>query len=109
MAEPRRELPAGLLNDVKALLDVTWQDPVTDKKYTEMIQSGMAYLDGKYGTQADYTVPGEPRTLLMEYVRYARDSALDVFEVNYQNRILAMQNDRRVAAYVESAIPAPGA
>lgn len=107
MAMPRTEVPAGLLRDVKAFLDVTWQDPATDKKYTEMILSGMAYLDGKYGAEADYTVTGEPRTLLMEYVRYARDSALDVFETNYQNRILAMQNDRKVAAYVESTVPSP--
>ena len=107
MATPRTEVPAGLLGDVKAFLYVTWQDPATDKKYTEMILSGMAYLDGKYGAEADYTVTGEPRTLLMEYVRYARDSALDVFETNYQNRILAMQNDRKVAAYVESTVPSP--
>lgn len=102
---PRTEVPAGLLDDVKAFLDVTWQDPATDKKYTEMILGGMAYLDDKYGAQADYTVPGEPRTLLMEYVRYARDSALDVFETNYLNRLLAMQNSKKVTDYVESTVP----
>lgn len=104
---PRTELPAGLLDAIKAVLDVTWQDPATDAKYTALILSGIAYLDGIYGAQADYTVPGEPRTLLVEYVRYARDSALDVFETNYQNRLLAMQHQRRLAAYVESAVPAP--
>lgn len=103
---PRTEVPAGLLDDVKAFLDVTWQDPATDKKYTEMILSGMAFLDGIYGAQADYTVPGEPRTLLMEYVRYDRDSALDVFVTNYQNRLLAMQNNKKVTDYVESTVPA---
>ena len=41
--------------------------------------------------------------LLMEYVRYARDSALDVYENNYTNMILSMQNERAVARYVESA------
>ena len=104
---PRTEVPEGLLGDVEAYLNVTWEDPKTDKRYTEMILSGMAYLDAKYGEQADYTVPGEPRTLLFEYVRYDRDSALDVFENNYRNRILGMQNGRRVAAYVASTIPAP--
>lgn len=104
---PRTAIPEGLLGDVKNYLDVTWEDPGTDQRYSEMILSGMAYLDDKYGAQADYTVPGDPRTLLMEYVRYARDSALDVFENNYRNRILAMQNGRRVAAYVESTVPAP--
>ena len=103
----RTQVPEGLLGDIKAILDVTWDDPVTDRKYSAWILSGMAYLDGVYGAQADYTAPGEPRTLLVEYVRYARDSALDVFETNYQNRLLAMQHQRRLAAYVESAVPAP--
>lgn len=105
---PRTEVPAGLLADVKAFFDVTWEDAGTDKKYAEMILSGMAYLDDKYGAPADYTVPGEPRTLLFEYVRYDRDSALDVFEVNYLNRLLGMQNGRRVTAYVASPVPAQG-
>lgn len=104
---PRTEVPAGLLDDVKSFLDVTWDDPATDKRYTTMILSGMAYLDEKYGAHADYTVPGEPRTLLFEYVRYDRDSALDVFETNYRNRILAMQNGRRVTAYVAGTVQAP--
>ena len=34
--------------------------------------------------------------MLFEYVRYARDSALDVFENNYTSMILAMQHERRV-------------
>lgn len=103
----RTEIPEGLLKDVKAYLNITWQDPVTDAQTSEHILSGMAYLDDKNGAPADYTVPGEPRTLLFEYCRYARDSALDVFETNYLNRILAMQNNRKVAAYVESTLPAP--
>ena len=68
----------------------------------------MAYLDLKYGEKADYTLDGMPRTLLMEYVRYARVSALDVVDNNYQSRLLGMQNERRVNAYVESADQAQG-
>lgn len=44
----------------------------------------------------DYTAEGFPRILLFEYVRYARDEALDVFENNYLSMLLAMQNERRV-------------
>ncbi len=94
--EAMAEIPAGLLDDVKAYSDVTWSDPATDRKYSEMILSAMAYLNDKNGAPADYCVPGEPRTLLFEYVRYARDSALDVFENNYMHRLLAMQHDRRL-------------
>lgn len=99
-------IPAELLSDVKNHVDVTWDDDATDKKYRELISQGMVYLNGKYGSTADYETPGLPRTLLMEYVRYARDSALDVFENNYMSMILAMQHERQVTAYVESSEPA---
>ena len=99
-------IPAELLADVKNHTDVTWEDDATDRKYRELISQAMAYLNGKYGTTADYTRPGLPRTLLMEYVRYARDSALDVFENNYSSMILAMQHERQVQAYVESSLSA---
>ncbi len=40
--------------------------------------------------------------MMMEFVRYARDEALDVFENNYMALILDMQNGRMVREYVES-------
>lgn len=107
MAADRNSLPDGLLADVKNYLNITWSDEATDAKVSGIIASGMAYLDDKLGEAADYTQDGMPRTLLMEYARYMRDSALDVFEANYQALILGMQNRRQVSAYgngVESAI-----
>lgn len=97
-------VPAELLAAVKNHVDVTWEDEATDRKYRELISQGMVYLDGKYGAPAQYGWPGLPRTLLMEYVRYARDSALDVFENNYMSMILAMQHERRVSAYVAGTV-----
>lgn len=96
----RHNLPDGLLADVKAYLNITWADEATDNKIGGLIASGMMYLDGKYGGQADYTADGLPRTLLMEFVRYGRDAALDVFENNYMSMILAMQNEKAVNDYV---------
>lgn len=98
----RNNLPVGLLEDVENYLSITWQDGTTDKRISGLIAAGMVYLDGKLGEQADYTQDGLPRTLLMEYVRYARDYAMDVFENNYLSMLLDMQNDRKVKAYVES-------
>lgn len=92
-------MPQGLLSDVKNYLNITWDDVATDAKISGLIASGMMYLNSKYGAEADYTEDGMPRTLLMEYVRYARDSALDVFENNYQALILGMQNERLVTSY----------
>ena len=95
----RTGLPAGLLEDIENSLDVTWKDEATDRKYSGLIASGMIYLNEKAGEEMDYAVDGEGRTLLQEYVRYARDGALDVFENNYLHLLLSMQNNRKVKAY----------
>ena len=64
----------------------------------------MAYLDDKAGEELDYTQAGYGRSLLLDYVRYARDGAADVFENNYRHLLLAMQNNRKVAAYASDAV-----
>lgn len=97
-------LPDGLLDSVKNYLDVTWVDASTDQKLAEMIGGGMRYLNRVAGETLDYTTSGDGRTLLFEYVRYARDSAMDVFENNYQSLIVALQNDRRVSRYETDAV-----
>lgn len=97
-----------LLADIKNYLNITWDDDATDRKISGLIEDGIVYLDLKRGAPADYTVPGLPRTLLKDYCRYARDSALDVFENNYQALLLGMRSQSEVTQYVESAKPAVG-
>lgn len=88
-----------LLPDIKTYLDITWDDDAVDTKVWNLTVGGMSYLDGKIGEPQDYTTPGLHRDLLMDYVRYARDGAADIFENNYRHLILAAQNERRVSAY----------
>ena len=103
----RQTVPAALLADAKNYLNITWDDEATDAKINGLIASAAAYLDSKLGGQPDYEADGMPRTLLMEYVRYARDSALDVFESNYLALILTAQNESLVMQNaVESALQA---
>ena len=103
MAAP---VSAEVLAGAKLWCNITWSDEATDAKVSALIASGEAYIDGKLGIPADYTVSGEPLTLLCEYVRYGLSDALDVFESNYLNRLLAMQHERKVAAYAEDAVSA---
>lgn len=92
-----------LLAGVRNYLDITWPDAGLDRKLCELIDAGILYLDDKAGEAQDYSRPGPGRTLLLEYVRYARDGAMDVFENNYRHLLLAMQNNRRVEAYAADA------
>ena len=95
---------AALLSAVKLWCSITWSDEATDAKVSDLIASGEAYIDGKLGAAGDYDSPGEPLTLLKEYVRYGLSDALDVFEANYLNRLLAMQHERRVSEYAEDTL-----
>lgn len=95
---------AALLEAVKLWCNITWSDEATDTKVSDLIASGETYIDGKLGAAGDYDTPGEPLTLLKEYVRYGLSDALDVFETNYLNRLLAMQHERQVAQYAADAV-----
>nr|DAE96501.1 MAG TPA: Head Tail Connector Protein [Caudoviricetes sp.] len=98
------EVSDSLLNSVKLWCNITWSDEAADAKVSDLIASGEAYIDGKLGAAGDYDAPGEPLTLLKEYVRYGLSDALDVFETNYLNRLLAMQHERQVAQYAADAV-----
>lgn len=84
---------------LKIYLPIPWESAADDARLAEIVRAGAAYLDKRNGAPADYQTPGLPRTLLMEYARYARDNALDVFENNYQSMILEMQNDSLVEQF----------
>ena len=88
-----------LLPDIKNYLDITWSDDALDKKIWGITVTGMLYLDSKIGTEQDYTKPG----LLMDYVRYTRDGAADIFEHNYLHLLLAARNERLVTSFAENA------
>lgn len=91
-----------LLPDVKNYLDITWSDEALDKKIWDITVAGMLYLDSKIGTAQDYTQPGLARALLMDYVRYTRDGAADIFEHNYLHLLLAARNERLVTDFAEN-------
>lgn len=100
MEAGRSGVSDALLTDVKNYLDITWSDEATYSKVLGFIASGMDYLDKKAGGAQDYETDGTGRTLLLEYCRYFRDSALDVFENNYRSMILALRHERVVMGRV---------
>lgn len=85
-----------LVDEVKNNLNIDWEYEGTNKQVTNWTKSGVSYLNRLAGESMDYLVESAEWSLLMEFVRYARDGALDVFEGNYLNLILAMQNEKRL-------------
>lgn len=92
----------ALLADIKNYLDITWDDDATDRKISGIISNGINYLTLKGGQGLDFN-GGLANQLLKDYVRYTRDSALDVFENNYKSMIMGLKLERKVIDYVENA------
>lgn len=102
----RQDVSTALLNDVETYLNITWSDPATDDRVRGLIAAGSAYIDGKAGQVCDYEEDGAARSLLFDYVRYARDEASDVFENNYRHLLLSLQQGVEVNRYVSKTAAA---
>ncbi|WP_195270328.1 hypothetical protein [Eubacterium sp. 1001713B170207_170306_E7] len=99
-------LPEGLLEAVKNYVDMTWEDPESEKKLSGIIARGMAYINRIAGSEQDFTEEAKPRELLFDYVRYVRAGALDEYAKNYLSELLALQMDRKVERYADQQTPA---
>jgi hypothetical protein len=81
---------ATLLGDVQDYLNITWQDETTDKKVTGYINRGMKRLQNIAGASLDFEAEDLPRSLLLDYCRYANSQALEVFEQNFRSELLEL-------------------
>jgi hypothetical protein len=92
-------LPEGLLDDVKGYLDITWTDDQTDSKLTGIIERGINYIDRIAGSSMDYTLNNKSKELLLDYCRYVRSNALEMFQKNFLQEIISLQISEEVEAY----------
>ncbi len=81
----------AILDDVKAYLDITWEDQPTNNKLTGIIERGKAYLNDISGATLNYDVEDKPRALLFDYCRYARSNALEMFPVNFKSELISLR------------------
>jgi hypothetical protein len=78
-----------MLEEVKKYLGVTWDDE--DAKIQNIIDRGKKRLEGLTGGTLDFTSPGLPKDLLLNYCRYDYNNAVEYFEENFQAEILRLQ------------------
>ena len=93
-----------LLEDTRTYLHITWQDEKTDKNLTGFINRGKARLKNIAGVPLDFTVEDMPRSLLLDYCRYANSQALEMFEKNFASELMSLHIDSQVNAYVEEVV-----
>lgn len=81
----------ALLTEVKEYVGITWIDNKTDRKITGIIKRGMAYLQDVAGVPTlDFSKEDSPKSLLLDYVRYANSHALEMFPINFQGELLSL-------------------
>lgn len=83
-------MPEELLEDVKDYLKITWTNEKTDKSLLGMINRGMAYLNNIAGMPLDFSEEDSPKSLLLDYVRYANSQALEMFAINFSGELTAL-------------------
>lgn len=86
-----------LIDEVKAYLDITWDDSATNIKLQGMIERAKKRLIELSGNDdLNFDIEDSPKELLLNRVRYERSGALDEFESDYKQEIIFLQNREKV-------------
>ncbi|WP_039653756.1 hypothetical protein [Clostridium tyrobutyricum] len=99
-----------LLPEIKRYLHITWDDENTDNNLKGFINRGMARLTEIAGVSSlDFTLEDQPKTLLLDYCRYANSHALEMFEKNFASELLSLNIKCQVEAQQTSDTDTGGA
>lgn len=86
----------ALIDELKDNLGIT--GAADDAALTRIIARGTADLNDLAGVTLDFDADGLPRSLLLDYCRYAYNNASEYFEENFAKQILRMQLQSAVSA-----------
>lgn len=98
------EMLTALVHDCKVEVQITWSDEDTDHRIINHIKDGVAKFERICGvTDEDFLSGGKAHALLLAYVRRANDGDTSTFNSDYQDEIIALQNDKDVKDYDDEA------
>lgn len=82
----------ALIDDARSVLHLDGvSDEGTVTRLNMLIDHGQAHLTGLCGAKLDYESDREAHALLMGYVRYAYNDAVEMFLTNFYDDIFRMQ------------------
>lgn len=91
----------AILGELKAYLNIAYEDELSDQALAGMVKRGKAMLDDYAGEKRDYEKEGLPRQLLFDYCRYARSHALEMFSANFGRELIALREQAEMEAVKE--------
>lgn len=87
---------AELLQEVREYLS---DPPVSDQKLTGFILRGMRHINDVAAADQDFAEDDLPKTLLLDYCRYALSQALEVFDKNFESELIELNERTRLKEY----------
>lgn len=94
----------ALLSQVKRKLNITWNDPDTEARVKDIVQSAIPILKHKLGItdpNFDFGEPGMDNTLFLAYCLYEWNHSVNEFDDNYANDIAQARAIHEVNSYEE--------
>lgn len=83
--DQKKALLETILND----LDITFEDEMLKKKIARNMNSGIAYLEDKFGMEIDFEKDQIALDLLISYCRYGRSNAIEQFSHDFKTDLTA--------------------
>lgn len=88
-----------LVQELKDILNITWEEEETDRKLERIIDDSKNILDWKLGYKVDYSIAGQEHNLFLNYCMYAYNNCTNEFDDNYLNEIMQIRQKYEVLAY----------
>ena len=87
-----------ILSIVLDYLQITWEDDALLRKLEGAVLRGEGLIDAYAGAPQDYTAPGPAQALLLDYCRYVRSDATEMFEINYRHDLINLREHAQAMA-----------
>lgn len=95
MTEEQKKI---LIDKVKKKCYITDESEEVTARLTDIVEEAVIDLTHQLGigTDFDFTIPSQERSLLLNYCFYAWNDGLDEFKTNYLNDILQVRHKNEV-------------
>lgn len=91
-----------LIIALREYLNIPYKDEATDRVLISALERGQSIIDNYAGTEQDYSQEGLARQLLLDYCRYVRSHAAEVFEINFRKDLINLRELAEIQAVVQA-------
>lgn len=87
-----------MINELKNYLDITWNEPATDKKLQGILNRATATLNNYAGATIDFTTENNEKQLLFDCCRYIYNNVFEEFKTNFFAELITLRAKYQIIA-----------